>query len=213
MLPRPIEMAAPVPPPLIEFRALTKVYGSGEAEVRALDGVDLSVARGEFVAIMGPSGSGKSTAMNVIGFLDDADIAAEYLFQGVVDERARSSTSGLCCAATMIGFVFQGFNLLARTTAAENVELPLIYRGVNAGTTGASSRSKALGQGRPRRAERTTPRPSCPAASSSAWRSRAPSSPARWSCSLPTSRPAISTPRSAARSWPSADPPQRATRG
>ncbi|SMH37841.1 ABC transporter ATP-binding protein [Mesorhizobium australicum] len=122
-------MAAPVPPPLIEFRALTKVYGSGEAEVRALDGVDLSVARGEFVAIMGPSGSGKSTAMNVMGFLDEPT-SGEYLFQGVATSRLDRDDRTLL-RRHMIGFVFQGFNLLARTTAVENVELPLIYRGMN----------------------------------------------------------------------------------
>ncbi|MDO9307310.1 MAG: ABC transporter ATP-binding protein [Mesorhizobium sp.] len=117
------------PPPLIEFRALTKVYGSGEAEVRALDGVDLSIARGEFVAIMGPSGSGKSTAMNIMGCLD-VPTSGDYLFQGVpVSGLGRDERTLL--RRHMIGFVFQGFNLLARTTAVENVELPLIYRGMN----------------------------------------------------------------------------------
>ncbi|MFH1795527.1 MAG: ABC transporter ATP-binding protein [Pseudomonadota bacterium] len=116
-------------PPLIEFRALTKVYGSGEAEVRALDGVDLSIARGEFVAIMGPSGSGKSTAMNIMGCLD-VPTSGDYLFQGVpVSGLGRDERTLL--RRHMIGFVFQGFNLLARTTAVENVELPLIYRGMN----------------------------------------------------------------------------------
>ncbi|MCR5858220.1 ABC transporter ATP-binding protein [Mesorhizobium sp. J428] len=122
-------MAVPVPPPLIEFRAVTKVYGSGEAEVRALDGVDLAVARGEFVAIMGPSGSGKSTAMNVMGFLDEPT-SGEYLFQGVPTSRLDRDERTLL-RRHIIGFVFQGFNLLARTTAVENVELPLIYRGMN----------------------------------------------------------------------------------
>lgn len=117
------------PPPLIEFRALTKVYGSGEAEVRALDGVDVSIARGEFVAIMGPSGSGKSTAMNIMGCLD-VPTSGDYLFQGVpVSGLGRDERTLL--RRHMIGFVFQGFNLLARTTAVENVELPLIYRGMN----------------------------------------------------------------------------------
>ncbi|MDP3895126.1 MAG: ABC transporter ATP-binding protein [Mesorhizobium sp.] len=116
-------------PPLIEFRGLTKVYGSGEAEVRALDGVDLSIARGEFVAIMGPSGSGKSTAMNIMGCLD-VPTSGEYLFQGVpVGGLNRDERTLL--RRHMIGFVFQGFNLLASTTAVENVELPLIYRGMN----------------------------------------------------------------------------------
>nr|WP_295463949.1 ABC transporter ATP-binding protein [Mesorhizobium sp.] len=116
-------------PPLIEFRALTKVYGSGEAEVRALDGVDLSIARGEFVAIMGPSGSGKSTAMNIMGCLD-VPTSGDYLFQGVPVSGLNRDERTLL-RRHMIGFVFQGFNLLARTTAVENVELPLIYRGMN----------------------------------------------------------------------------------
>jgi len=116
-------------PPLIEFRAVTKVYGSGEAEVRALDGVDLSIARGEFVAIMGPSGSGKSTAMNIMGCLD-VPTSGDYLFQGVAASRLNRDERTLL-RRHMIGFVFQGFNLLARTTAVENVELPLIYRGMN----------------------------------------------------------------------------------
>jgi putative ABC transport system ATP-binding protein len=115
-------------PPLIEFRGVTKVYGSGEAEVRALDGVDLAIARGSFVAIMGPSGSGKSTAMNIMGCLD-VPSAGEYLFQGVpVSGLDRDGRTLL--RRHMIGFVFQGFNLLARTTAVENVELPLVYRGM-----------------------------------------------------------------------------------
>ena len=114
--------------PLIEFRGVTKVYGSGEAEVRALDGVDLAIPRGAFVAIMGPSGSGKSTAMNIMGCLD-VPSAGEYLFQGVpVSGLNRDGRTLL--RRHMIGFVFQGFNLLARTTAVENVELPLVYRGM-----------------------------------------------------------------------------------
>jgi putative ABC transport system ATP-binding protein len=115
-------------PPLIEFRGVSKRYGSGEAEVRALDHVDLAIARGSFVAIMGPSGSGKSTAMNIMGCLD-VPSAGEYLFQGVptagLDRDGRT-----LLRRHMIGFVFQGFNLLARTTAVENVELPLVYRGM-----------------------------------------------------------------------------------
>jgi putative ABC transport system ATP-binding protein len=116
--------------PLIELRGVTKVYGSGEAALRALDGIDLTIEDGEFVAIMGPSGSGKSTAMNVIGCLDTPS-AGEYLFRDVHverlsrDERARLRRRHL-------GFVFQGFNLLARTSAQENVELPLLYRGEGA---------------------------------------------------------------------------------
>jgi putative ABC transport system ATP-binding protein len=114
--------------PLIRFRKVRRIYGAGEAEVRALDGVDLTIARGEFVAIMGPSGSGKSTAMNIIGCLDRPS-AGEYLFQGIevqdLDHDRRALLRRHC-----LGFVFQGFNLLARSSALENVELPLIYKGM-----------------------------------------------------------------------------------
>ena len=114
--------------PLIEFRGVTKVYGSGEAEVRALDGVDLTIRRGEFVAIMGPSGSGKSTAMNIIGFLD-RPTTGTYLFEGK-DVSALNRDQRALIRRHYLGFVFQGFNLLARTSALENVELPLIYKGL-----------------------------------------------------------------------------------
>ena len=122
--------------PLIRLRDLTKVYGSGAAALYALAGIDLDIDEGEFVAIMGPSGSGKSTAMNVIGCLD-SPTTGEYLFRGVHverltrDERARLRRRHL-------GFVFQGFNLLARTSAQENVELPLLDRG-----EGAAARHRA----------------------------------------------------------------------
>ena len=115
-------------PPLIELRSVTKVYGQGEAEVRALDGIDLRIEKGEFAAVMGPSGSGKSTAMNIIGCLD-LPTSGSYLFNGVevggLDRKQRA-----LLRRNYLGFVFQGFNLLARTSALENVELPLIYRGM-----------------------------------------------------------------------------------
>ncbi|MCP5285971.1 MAG: ABC transporter ATP-binding protein [Burkholderiaceae bacterium] len=114
-------------PPLIALRGITRVYGSGSAEVRALRGVDLDIAAGEFVAIMGPSGSGKSTAMNILGCLDTPS-AGEYRFRGVPVQRLDRDQRALL-RRRHLGFVFQGFNLLARTTAAENVELPLLYRG------------------------------------------------------------------------------------
>lgn len=114
--------------PVVELRRLYKVYGQGDAEVRALDGVDLTIQAGEFVAIMGASGSGKSTAMNMIGCLD-APTSGEYLFHGV-DVAALSTRERALLRRHYIGFVFQGFNLLAKTTALENVELPLIYRKV-----------------------------------------------------------------------------------
>ncbi len=114
--------------PLITFEKVWKTYGRGEAKVHALAGVDLSIARGEFVAIMGPSGSGKSTAMNIIGCLD-TPTSGRYGFlnvdAGKLDRGSRATLRNL-----YVGFVFQGYNLLPRTTAAENVELPLIYRGV-----------------------------------------------------------------------------------
>ncbi len=112
--------------PLIEFRQVTRVYGRGEAAVRALDGVDLRIAEGEFVAVMGPSGSGKSTAMNILGCLD-SPTGGSYLFRGVgVETLTRDQRARL--RRNYLGFVFQGFNLLNRTSALENVELPLIYR-------------------------------------------------------------------------------------
>jgi len=113
---------------LIEFRNVTKIYGRGEGRVRALDGVSLRIGAGEFVAVMGPSGSGKSTAMNIIGCLDQPTNGS-YLFNGIevgsLDRKQRA-----LLRRHYLGFVFQGFNLLARTTAIENVELPLIYRGI-----------------------------------------------------------------------------------
>jgi putative ABC transport system ATP-binding protein len=117
-------------PSLIAFRGVTKVYGSGAAAVHALAGVDLDIADGEFVAIMGPSGSGKSTAMNIIGCLD-TPTSGQYLFEGV-DVGALGRTERALVRRHLLGFVFHGFNLLARTTAIENVELPLLYRGVPA---------------------------------------------------------------------------------
>jgi putative ABC transport system ATP-binding protein len=114
--------------PIIELRGVTKVYGSGAATVRALAGIDLVFRAGEFVAIMGPSGSGKSTAMNIIGCLD-IPTAGEFLFQGVNVGRLAPRQRTLL-RRHFLGFVFQGFNLLGRTTAIENVELPLVYRGL-----------------------------------------------------------------------------------
>jgi putative ABC transport system ATP-binding protein len=125
--------------PLISLRDVTKTYGHGATAFQALKGVDLDIAAGDFVAIMGPSGSGKSTAMNTLGCLD-RPTSGVYLFDGVHvesldrDQRARLRRRHL-------GFVFQGFNLLARTSAQENVELPLLYRG-----EGAAERHRAAKQ-------------------------------------------------------------------
>jgi putative ABC transport system ATP-binding protein len=113
--------------PVIELRGVTKVYGTGGAAMQALRGVDLRIERGEFVAVMGASGSGKSTCMNILGCLDTAT-AGKYDFQGVeVGTLTRNQRALL--RRHYLGFVFQGFNLLNRTSAIENVELPLIYRG------------------------------------------------------------------------------------
>ncbi|CAN5850546.1 ABC transporter ATP-binding protein [soil metagenome] len=116
--------------PLIRLRGVTKMYGSGQAALLALKGVDIDICAGEFVAIMGPSGSGKSTAMNIIGCLD-TPTGGEYLFHGMhVEKLSRDQRARL--RRSYLGFVFQGFNLLARTSAQENVELPLLYRGESA---------------------------------------------------------------------------------
>ena len=115
-------------PPLIEFRQVSKIYGEGEAAIRALDRVDLAINAHEFVAIMGPSGSGKSTAMNILGCLD-VPSAGDYIFEGIPTSGFDRSQLTLL-RRHMLGFVFQGFNLLSRTSAVENVELPLIYRGM-----------------------------------------------------------------------------------
>ncbi|MEK7704223.1 MAG: ABC transporter ATP-binding protein [Myxococcota bacterium] len=111
---------------LIRLSAVTKTYGRGQAAFQALRGIDLSIAAGEFVAIMGPSGCGKSTTMNILGCLD-TPTGGSYEFQGVNVEQLSKSQRTLL-RRHYLGFVFQGFNLLARTTALENVELPLIYR-------------------------------------------------------------------------------------
>ncbi len=112
---------------LIRFSNVTKSYGKGEATAYALRGVDIEINSGEFVAIMGPSGSGKSTAMNIIGCLD-TPTQGEYLFQEI-DVGTLSRDQRALLRRHYIGFIFQGFNLLGKTSAVENVELPLLYRG------------------------------------------------------------------------------------
>lgn len=112
--------------PLVTFEKVRKIYGHGQAEVRALDGIDFRISNGEFLAIMGPSGSGKSTCLNMIGCLD-TPTSGSYRFKGV-EVGALSQNQRALLRRHYIGFVFQGYNLLKRTTALENVELPLIYR-------------------------------------------------------------------------------------
>jgi putative ABC transport system ATP-binding protein len=112
---------------LIELRGLTKTYGRGDAAFQALRGVDMDIARGEFLAVMGPSGSGKSTLMNLLGCLD-TPTTGNYRFDGVAVESLNKDQRSLL-RRHALGFIFQGFNLLARTSALENVELPLLYRG------------------------------------------------------------------------------------
>jgi putative ABC transport system ATP-binding protein len=127
--------------PLLELRDVTKVYGQGDTAFEALSHVGLRIQAGEFVAIMGPSGSGKSTAMNLLGLLD-TPTQGEYWFKGVpVHDLSRDERALL--RRQFFGFVFQGFHLLARTSAQENVELPLVYRGMPAAERKAAAR-KAL---------------------------------------------------------------------
>jgi len=128
---------------LIRLSGITKTYGSGQAAFQALKGIDLVIDTGDFVAIMGPSGSGKSTAMNILGCLD-APTSGSYEFEGVKVEQLSRNQRALL-RRNYLGFVFQGFNLLSRTTALENVELPLIYRGEPAAERHAAARA-ALGQ-------------------------------------------------------------------
>jgi len=145
-MPPLINAPAAAPPvttaaPLIRLRGVTKKYGTGQAELMALKGIDLDITAGEFVAIMGPSGSGKSTAMNILGCLDTPS-AGQYLFHGAhVEALSRDQRARL--RRRYLGFVFQGFNLLARTSAQENVELPLLYRGESSQVRHAAA-AKAL---------------------------------------------------------------------
>jgi len=123
-------MSSVVETPLIKLQGMSKHYGKGESLVKALDGIDLEVSKGEFLAVMGASGSGKSTCMNMLGFLD-SPTAGKHYFRGV-DVSTLDGDQRALLRRHFIGFVFQGFNLLARLTARENVELPLIYRRMQA---------------------------------------------------------------------------------
>jgi len=122
---------------LLKFQGVTKVYGTGSAAMQALGGIDLHIGQGEFVAVMGPSGSGKSTCMNILGCLDTPSDGA-YFFEGV-DVGKLSRDQRALLRRHYLGFVFQGFNLLNRTSALENVELPLVYRSIPADERRASA--------------------------------------------------------------------------
>lgn len=114
--------------PLVEIDDIYKIYNAGENEVRAVDGISLKVGPGEFVAIVGQSGSGKSTLMNIIGCLD-VPTSGKYILDG--KEVAKLNDNMLSDIRNrQIGFIFQGFNLIPSLSALENVELPLIYRGM-----------------------------------------------------------------------------------
>jgi putative ABC transport system ATP-binding protein len=114
---------------LIQLRGITKIYGEGIAEVAALRGISLDIDQGEFVALMGPSGSGKSTCMNIIGCMDQPT-SGQYLFQGK-DITALPRDQRTLIRRNFLGYIFQSFNLLNRTSALENVGLPLVYRGIS----------------------------------------------------------------------------------
>ena len=121
-------MSVPNSPSLISLQGLTKTYGRGDAAFQALRGIDLTVQAGEFVAVMGPSGSGKSTLMNLLGCLD-TPTSGSYRYDNI-EVRDLDVNQRALLRRYALGFIFQGFNLLARTSALENVELPLLYRGL-----------------------------------------------------------------------------------
>ena len=171
--------------PVIDLRRITKTYGEGETVVHAVAGVSLAVARGDYVAIMGASGSGKSTLMNIIGCLDVPSTRV-YRLDGI-DVRRLTDRQQTKIRNRKIGFVFQSFNLIARTSALRNVELPLAYGGVGSRERRARARPRSSWSGSATGS--ATRRPSSPVASSSGspWPARSP--PSRCCC-WPTSRPA-----------------------
>ena len=128
---------------LVRVVDLCKVYNPGENEVRALDHVDLEIHKGEFVAIIGQSGSGKSTFMNMLGCLD-VPTSGKYYLNGT-DVSTMKDNDLSVVRNKEIGFIFQGFNLIANLTALENVELPLIYRGIDLRNVWTISQTKCQG--------------------------------------------------------------------
>ena len=143
-----------VPSTLIELHNITKTYGKGSAAFQALKGIDLKIDKGEFVSIMGPSGSGKSTLMNLLGCLD-RPTSGSYLYEGIAVETLDSVQLSLL-RRFAFGFIFQGFNLLARTSAIENVEVPLLYRGIKNAQRKQMAREALAQVGLPDK-ERNTP--------------------------------------------------------
>ena len=154
--------------PLVKLEQLGKSYSAGAEPVRALDGITLDIAAGEFVAIMGPSGSGKSTLINLLGLLDRASTGNYWLDGEDISQLGSDHQAGL--RNRKLGFVFQNFNLLARSTAIENVELPLVYAGigrpsgagVRRGAQGSRARSSRLALAAPAFGWRATARRDCP---------------------------------------------------
>ncbi len=146
-------IAAPPSTPLIELRDLGKTYGHGDAAFQALRDVSLEIRRSEFVAIMGHSGSGKSTLMNTLGCLD-TPTSGSYLYQGIAVETLDADQRSLLRRHAM-GFIFQGFNLLARTSALENVELPLLYRGLSKAARRAAATEALASVGLPTKLRNT----------------------------------------------------------
>jgi len=127
---------------ILQIKNLVKIYSTGDISVKALKGVNLSIEKGEFVAIMGTSGSGKSTLMNILGCLDYPS-SGEYMLDGVlVNTLSKKQLADI--RNRKIGFVFQGFNLLSRTTAIENVELPLVYNRQHKGISLKNAAIEAL---------------------------------------------------------------------
>jgi putative ABC transport system ATP-binding protein len=139
--------------PLLRLESISRLYGAGDSLVKALDHVDLTVKRGEFVAVMGTSGSGKSTTLNVLGCLD-VPTSGAYFFENVEVTKLTDDQRAVL-RRHALGFVFQGFNLLPRTSARENVELPLLYRGLSAKARRAAALSALEAVGLAHRANHT----------------------------------------------------------